>query len=102
VGAGPGSGAADSVIYYPQYPLCGDLELVDVAVDDGHTCGLDRFQTAWCWGSNAAGQTGGGAAYPEPKYYCPVPVAGNRSYTAITVGTSFSCALDGDKRLWCW
>jgi alpha-tubulin suppressor-like RCC1 family protein len=65
-----------------------------------HLCGLTADGTAYCWGSNAAGQLGidtvGGSRNT------PSAVAGGHRFTAIAVGGEHTCALATDGRPWCW
>lgn len=95
-----------NTVYYPSYPICNDLELVQVTVDTGHTCGLDRFNHAWCWGSNSRGQVG--TLDAPSKVYCPLPVqAFNMSgseieFLQVVVGNSFTLAIDVNRNLYGW
>lgn len=63
-----------------------------------HTCGLTEDGSAYCWGSNAAGQLGDNSTTPRDQ---PVPVAGALKFVAIDAGTEHTCGLSGDA-LYCW
>ena len=65
-----------------------------------HTCGLDESGQAFCWGRDDAGQLGHDAAFLDQPQ--PVPVSGGHTFIALTVGSDFSCALDGQRQAFCW
>ena len=65
-----------------------------------HTCGLATSGAVSCWGSNEGGQLGGNIGFGGAS--TPRPLPGDRAWSAIETGVNFSCALDADRRLWCW
>ncbi len=65
-----------------------------------HTCGLKVGGTLSCWGGNEGGQLSGGGGFGGTL--TPQPVGGERLWSAVGTGVNFSCALDTDRRLWCW
>jgi alpha-tubulin suppressor-like RCC1 family protein len=71
-----------------------------VEVGPGHTCALDGFQTAWCWGMNWAGEIGNGTvswSVPTPAVVYKKP-----KYLRLTLGMNFTCGLDAAHKTWCW
>ena len=65
-----------------------------------HLCGLTADGTAYCWGSNDAGELGLGMAGEAQSQ--PAPVSGDHRFRAIAVGGEHTCALDTQGRPWCW
>ena len=59
-------------------------------------------------GSNSHGQLGAGmssgfeSGVYDPASYVPVEVSGNLSFTSISSGAAFSCALTQQNTAWCW
>jgi alpha-tubulin suppressor-like RCC1 family protein len=66
-----------------------------------HSCALDTTGKAWCWGFDLDGQIGDGND-GQASEYSPVAVAGGRSFTFLTAGTSHTCGLDTEGKAWCW
>lgn len=65
-----GNGRLEGVAASPVL-VAGGHRFVDVAVGDGHGCGVDPVGGAWCWGANRRGQLGDGTRTPRSR---PVPV----------------------------
>lgn len=68
------------------------------------TCGIATTGTAYCWGSNSAGQLGNNSTTDSP-----LPVAVNTSGVLsgktlknISVGGAHTCAVASDARAYCW
>ncbi len=55
-----------------------------------HTCALTTAGAAFCWGANAYGQLGTGAASPAPL----PPTAVNGTWAAVSAGEQFTLAID--------
>ncbi|HET9619749.1 MAG TPA: hypothetical protein VFP84_00185 [Kofleriaceae bacterium] len=66
-----------------------------------HACAIRSDGTAWCWGSNDAGQLGDGTTMDRPQ---PVQATAPNlpRLTAIAGGLEHTCALGADKTVWCW
>ena len=74
---------------------------------DAHTCGLVSGGTAYCWGSNWAGQLGDGTSgsYNGDSSHdrtAPVAVSGGRTYTALVAGGQHTCGLVSGGTAYCW
>lgn len=68
----------------------------------GHTCGLTSGGAAFCWGSNDRAQLGTGTSDLN-AHPAPAPVAGGRTFTALTVGLgSHTCGLTSSGAAYCW
>ncbi|BCY06802.1 hypothetical protein [Actinoplanes sp. L3-i22] len=53
--------------------------------------------TLWCWGNNASGQLGAGAAVQNT----PVQV-GSAAWSTVAAGAGSTCGVHPDGTLWCW
>ena len=63
-----------------------------------HTCALTESGAPFCWGWNGAGQVGDSTTTDRLS---PVAVQGNLTLTAIGLGGSSSCGMNGNA-VWCW
>jgi alpha-tubulin suppressor-like RCC1 family protein len=98
-------------------------DVVDVSVGlsvtagDAHgvACAVRSDATAWCWGSDYAGELGTGvgtstcptATTLQPCSPTPVQIAAAAggsfgSVAAVRAGDEFACARRQDGSLWCW
>lgn len=71
-----------------------------IAAGDSSACGLRTDGAVLCWGANTHGQLGRGTL--GGAFGTPVPVSGGISFTAVTVGAEFACALDAGGEAYCW
>lgn len=78
----------------------GTKNWLAIACGYHHTCGIQSDNSLWCWGANDEGQLGLGNIAPGNTI--PASVDNAISWTAISAGTSFTCALDAGSKLWCW
>jgi alpha-tubulin suppressor-like RCC1 family protein len=67
---------------------------------DSHTCALAVNGSAWCWGSNSAGQIGNGTI--GGSVAAPVPVSGGLTFTKISAGGRHTCGLTTAGSVYCW
>ena len=65
-----------------------------------HSCALTTTGTVLCWGDNNEGQLGNGTMGERAP--TPVPVAGNLTFRALSVGREFACAIASDGAPYCW
>jgi len=72
---------------------------VGVCTSADHSCAVLQDGTVQCWGANAFGENGNGAATGSSV---PVAVAGIADATAVACGLSHTCALSNDGSVWCW
>jgi alpha-tubulin suppressor-like RCC1 family protein len=81
------------------YVAVGGAESTPTTGPVGHVCALQGTK-AVCWGSNVYGQLGRNSVFPagDPT---PAPVAGNRDFTVLSVGTRTNCAIASDGA-YCW
>lgn len=66
------------------------------------TCGVSSADAVQCWGSNSAGQLGGGS---DAGALTPIAVQGlgaGAKVTSVTTGDQHACALTSDGAVWCW
>jgi len=64
---------------------------VTISAGESHTCGLQADGSAFCWGTNGAGQLGFGTM--SDSIGMPVPAGPGLKFSAISVGSSFTCGL---------
>ena len=76
------------------------LGLVSVTVGTTHRCGLTEAGAAYCWGSNEAGQLGGGRIGSD--FDEPGEVFGEHTWASLDAGDSSTCGVDNGGRLYCW
>lgn len=76
------------------------VTLVTISTGVDHSCALDTGGRAWCWGANAAGQLGTGTIGAMSA--TPVLVSGSHTFTRISAGSQFTCAIDTGGSAWCW
>jgi alpha-tubulin suppressor-like RCC1 family protein len=72
------------------------------AVDAGatHNCALSASGVARCWGFNVLGELG--STDYGTSTASPVSVGGGNSFTTLSSGFRFNCALDSTGALYCW
>ncbi len=89
-----GAGTAEAVRIPTLFGATG------VATGYAHSCATRHDGTAWCWGSNVAGQLGtGGAGGISPV---PVQVAGLSGVRRLACGENVTCALTHSGTVNCW
>lgn len=95
-GLGGASGSAGSA-----GALGGDAcSAVEVGAGDMHSCALAGDGTVYCWGSNAEGQVGAGAA---SRQLTPRAVAGaGKDNVDLLVGHHVSCVKKVSGSVQCW
>lgn len=75
-----------------------------ISVGTDHACAVLSDKSAWCWGDNSDGATGAGTTVAR-EGAVRVTKAANAVFTnvvAISAGNAHTCALLGDKTVWCW
>ena len=87
-----------ATIYFPSnFFACPDISFVVVSAGVGHTCGLDAYGTAFCWGASGLGQLGNGGSSVPLAVVCPLGVAppaeGAVAYVDIAAGKGFTLGL---------
>ena len=82
--------------------VAGGLTFGSIAVGGLYefSCGLSVAGAAYCWGYNDYGQLGNGNFVNSIS---PVVVAGNLTFTSLSVGESgHACAIAGSGTAYCW
>jgi alpha-tubulin suppressor-like RCC1 family protein len=64
-------------------------------------CMIDEDGALYCWGDNTRGRVGNGDD-SGAAVAAPAPIMPGVRWTAVAVGESHTCAIDGDQGLWCW
>lgn len=83
----------------------GVSRFIDIAAGHQFTCAIAEDGTAYCWGSDGAGQLGNGDETGNKNLPFPVsmPVADPPvKFTQISAGNNHVCAVDDQYRAWCW
>lgn len=74
----------------------------EIALGERHSCILDMENKIWCWGDDSFGQLGQGDEKPvEQEFPIILDDAGN-GMNSIKSGPWQTCAIDQDRRIWCW
>ncbi len=84
-------------------PLAVNFETLKwsrLSAGESHTCGLTVGGTAYCWGSNEAGQLGTGSTTLDSD--TPAAVAGGLTFIEISAGGGHTCAVAVDGSVYCW
>lgn len=78
-----------------------DLPVVQqVAAGKEHSCALDASGGVWCWGQNRFGAIGDGSNVERRNN--PVPVVDLANVSRVAAGSTNSCAIAEEGRVWCW
>lgn len=86
---------------YSPAEVTGDQTFTAVRGGPGNICALTAGGQAWCWGDNSRGQIGIGGTSPLTQN-SPAAVLGTHTFTHMSLGISFVCALDNAGKAWCW
>lgn len=78
-----------------------DSDWMMAAGGQGHTCGVRRPGSLWCWGRNGTDELGLGAG-SALQVRTPTRVGAFADFTQLDAGQNHSCALRADGSLWCW
>lgn len=76
------------------------VNLVKLSAGGTVTCGLNSAGTAYCWGSNSAGQLGIGNYAVAPRGLNRV--ATSQKFVVLSAGSDHVCALSTDGSPYCW
>ncbi|MEK7991664.1 MAG: Ig-like domain repeat protein, partial [Thiotrichaceae bacterium] len=75
-----------TIEYHTPVPTSNNSPLIEIALGQNHTCGLELDGYVRCWGSNVSGQAG----------------TTLNNAIAIGAGAAHSCALISDGTMKCW
>ncbi len=88
-------------------PVLGGHVFRSISAGYTHTCAVTAGGVAYCWGSNLLGELGLGFAGSSGGSGIDRPAAvrqqvwGGLSFTAISAGQTFTCAISGGD-IYCW
>jgi alpha-tubulin suppressor-like RCC1 family protein len=74
----------------------------DISAGSGHTCGVRRDGTLWCWGSDVCGKLGLGTIDVNVDVPTELDDGGPDNWVAVRAGVTMTCALREDGGLYCW
>jgi len=80
----------------------GPLSFRQLSAGGDHICGVTTTDQAYCWGRNAEGQLGVGAAAGAGFYPLPIPVAGGHRFRSVSAGNLHTCGVTTDDVVFCW
>jgi alpha-tubulin suppressor-like RCC1 family protein len=85
---------------YTPVAVAGGRHFRGVTLGAFHTCAVNPFDVAFCWGRNTNGQLGTGGADTG----VPVRVAGGLRFSGVSAsGIGFhTCGVTTDHRIYCW
>ncbi|MGH2958494.1 MAG: RCC1 domain-containing protein, partial [Solirubrobacterales bacterium] len=72
-----------------------------VAASANATCVLSEDSSIWCWGSNAYGELGLGAADAAP-HPIPAQIPGSKDFSMLAAGGNHFCASTWNGDVSCW
>jgi len=79
------------------------LAFSQVSAGGYHTCGVTTGNVAYCWGSNEFGQLGDGSTDGLTALRSrPSMVAGGLRFRQVSAGSSHTCGVTTEKRVYCW
>ncbi|WP_373049529.1 Ig-like domain-containing protein [Vulgatibacter sp.] len=83
--------------------VAGGHSFAALTTGNDYACALDDGGSAWCWGSNFAGQLGIEEADGEIfDVAVPTLAAGGTAFTSIDAGIGHTCAVTPAGKAWCW
>ena len=94
-----GTGTSEALETAP-VQIMGIAEAVSVGLGMEHSCSVLSDGAVWCWGEDASGQLGNGAAAGGATPVLAVFTAGRASIVAG--GGAHACAVREDGSPWCW
>lgn len=94
-----GDGPSQGPVTRPTAVL-GGLRFASVAMGHDHVCGIAQAGTLHCWGGNVFGQFGSGDFAGTDG--APRPSGLGRQWLAVAAGTTHTCGIATDERVYCW
>jgi alpha-tubulin suppressor-like RCC1 family protein len=78
----------------------GSTDWKQVSAGRDHTCAITTTEQLFCWGDDSFGQLGDDAS--ETDRSTPVEVEGAPKWKQVSLGSSHTCAVKTNGRLYCW
>jgi alpha-tubulin suppressor-like RCC1 family protein len=91
--------AASEALSPRELPSSGSWRLL--AAGQGHTCGIQRDGSLWCWGRNTSNHLGLGSGALQ-QIRAPVRVGTRADWASLDSSQEGSCAIGADARVSCW
>ena len=83
--------------------VSGGLTYTSISAGHTHTCAIAADAHAWCWGSSLFGELGTTLLQVSgPGWLGPSAVFGGHSFSSISAGAGFTCAVMISGAGWCW
>ncbi len=105
LGNGGTSADATSPSAVDSSTIAGNAAFVELATGVGHSCARTADGSAYCWGSDFAGQIGNGGTPVDtqsPSALDVSPISGNRGVLQLTAGWYHTCGLTAERVAYCW
>jgi len=80
----------------------GSARFVSITVGTGFGCGLTSSGAVYCWGRDITSLTSAGTLPSPASFVVPRNVGAGISFSHISAGDTFACALDLSGRAYCW
>lgn len=80
--------------------VAGGHRFRELSAGTYHTCGIASDSSAFCWGTNDAGQLGQGST--SNPVNTPVPVTTALKFLALAAGFDHTCGIATDSLAYCW
>ena len=99
-----GDGSYGTIKKAPAAVNTGGVAFASVSMGTNVTCGITTSGTIYCWGSFTGDGTTGGSFPASPFSTRPFPAAINdgRTYTNVSVGAQYACAVTNTNEVYCW
>ena len=97
--------ASTSAVCFPTpIKVAGTRHYTSLSVGRSHVCGIElETSEPYCWGENLFGAIGAPTIIrPDETAPSPIPSAPGLQLKSVSVGSQFTCGVNGDRNVYCW